>query len=142
MIVEFVAVVRTLSSSSAGRSPSDGASEATVNVDCVESLEAFDTLLAFVLLAAGLCLWTLTSLKKGQSGDRLKCSSLLQSELYLKMQSQTLQTYSGLSDGSHPSRAKEQYVQVAVSSHSGVGVYFHPASTNYKSMSMVRLIQK
>jgi hypothetical protein len=37
----------------------------------------------------------------------------------------------GLSDGSHPSRANEQYVQVAISSNSIVGVYFHPESTIY-----------
>lgn len=58
MVVAFVAVVRVLSSSPAGRSVTDGASEATVNEDCVDSLEAFDvlSLLALVLLAAGLCL--------------------------------------------------------------------------------------
>jgi hypothetical protein len=40
-----------------------------------------------------------------------------------------LKAYSGLSDGSHPSNASWQYVHVAISSYSKVGVYFQPAST-------------
>jgi hypothetical protein len=46
------------------------------------------------------------------------------------------ETYNGLSPGSHPSNAKPQYVQVAISSYSGVGVYFHPASTSYANISI------
>jgi hypothetical protein len=40
-----------------------------------------------------------------------------------------VKTYNGLSSFSHPSRASSQYVHVAISSLSGVGVYFQPAST-------------
>lgn len=43
--------------------------------------------------------------------------------------SQPTEAYSGLSTFSHPSKAKSQYVHVAISSLSGVGVYFQPAST-------------
>lgn len=45
--------------------------------------------------------------------------------------------YSGLSTFSHPSRAKLQYVHVAMSSDSGVGVYFQPASTIYTSSAVL-----
>jgi hypothetical protein len=50
--------VRILSPSSAGTSTTDPESEATVKVDCVESLETFELLyfLGLVLLTTGLCL--------------------------------------------------------------------------------------
>lgn len=124
----FVAVVKMLSSSSAGRS--SGASDATVNADCVDSLDALDVLsrLDFAFLGAGLFRCSLTRAKKGHSGERLKCSSLpkLTSANCGKRDQGA---YIGLSEFSHPSRARLQYAQVAISSYSGVGVYFHPAST-------------
>lgn len=78
MAVALVAVVRILSPSSAGRSANEGASEAIVNADCVESLETFEILpfLDFVRFAAGLFVWLLMRVKKAQSDERLKCSSL------------------------------------------------------------------
>ena len=49
--------------------------------------------------------------------------------------------YIGLSDGSQPSRASEQYVQVAISSNSIVGVYFHPESTICINISVVHPVR-
>lgn len=75
VVVAFVAVVRTLSPSSAAKSRTECASDAIVSCDCVESLEAFEARLALVRFAAGLLVW-LTRVKKEQSDERLKCSSL------------------------------------------------------------------
>jgi hypothetical protein len=69
-----VAVVTILSSSSAGRSSIEGASDAMVNADCVDTLEALDALgfLVFVdFVAVLLPSWALKRAKKAQSGERL-----------------------------------------------------------------------
>jgi hypothetical protein len=72
--VVFVAVVRTLSPSSAVASANEGASEVVVNVDCVDNLEAFEALgfRPFAAFFGGdFCLYSVTRPKKEQSGERL-----------------------------------------------------------------------
>jgi len=73
--VVFVAVVRTLSSSSGGRSATEGASDAIVYVDCIESLEALEAL-GFLLFADFFGVFVVSwcsvmRVKKAQSGERL-----------------------------------------------------------------------
>ena len=78
------------------------------------------------------------SAKKEHSGDRLKCSSLTKSAYEEGAKDQI---YIGLSDGSHPSKARLQYVQVAMSSPSIVGVYFHPESTICQIVSSASFVK-
>jgi hypothetical protein len=74
--VAFVAVVRMLSPSSAGRSAIDAVSEAIVKADWVETLETLEALPFLDLVRFGLGLWLFMRTKKAQSEERLKCSSL------------------------------------------------------------------